>query len=193
MTPKQILFSSLLQPHLPALKSTALRLARSQADAEDLLQECFFKAYRSLEQFQENTNFKAWIFRILVNTYITSYRKKTRQPQKISYDEIEEHILYKNILESHQPSMDAEVLPGDRHDFDDDILEALNRLPHPFRLVVLLCDVEGFSYNEIAQIIHCPLGTVMSRLYRGRKLLQRQLWQYAENRGYINESTKVKK
>ncbi len=193
MTPKQIFFSSLLQPHLPALKSTAMRLARSQADAEDLLQECFFKAYRSLEQFQENTNFKAWIFRILVNTYITSYRKKARQPQKISYDELEEHILYKNILDSHPSSMVAEMFHTDRHDFDDDILEALNRLPYPFRLVVLLCDVEGFSYNEIAQIIRCPLGTVMSRLYRGRKLLQRQLWQYAENRGYINESTKIKK
>ncbi len=193
MNPKQVFFSSLLQPHLPALKSTALRLARSRTDAEDLLQECFFKAYRSLEQFQENTNFKAWIFRILVNTYITSYRKKARQPQKISYDEIEEHVLYKNILENPHFSLTREELRTNRHDFDDDVLEALNQLPYPFRLVVLLCDVEGFSYNEIAQIIHSPLGTVMSRLYRGRKLLQRQLWQYAENRGYISEATKIKK
>ncbi len=193
MNPKQVFFSSLLQPHLPALKSTALRLARSRTDAEDLLQECFFKAYRSLEQFQENTNFKAWIFRILVNTYITSYRKKARQPQKISYDEIEEHVLYKNILENPHFSLTGEELRTNRHDFDDDVLEALNQLPYPLRLVVLLCDVEGFSYNEIAQIIHSPLGTVMSRLYRGRKLLQRQLWQYAENRGYISEATKIKK
>ena len=192
MSPKQEFFSSLLQPHLPALKSTAMRLARRSADAEDLLQESFFKAYRSLDQFQKNTNFRAWIFRILVNTYITSYRKKSRQPQKISYDDLEEHILYKNILEEALPNMEERMQSG-QMDFDDDILVALNRLPQPFRLVILLCDVEGFSYNEIAQIIGCPLGTVMSRLYRGRKLLQRQLWGYAKNRGYINESTRLKK
>ena len=165
-------FAELIEPHLSSLYNTALRMTHNQHDAEDLVQDTLYKAYRALDQFQKNTNFRAWIFRILVNTFITSYRKAVREPQKVSYDDMEEFL--ENL-------------------FDDDVKEALDNLPYQFRLVVLLCDVEGFSYNEIAEIIDAPLGTVMSRLYRGRKLLQRHLWNYAKERGYISDEFKPKK
>lgn len=186
ITEKQTEFSELIKPHLSSMYSTALRMTRNQSDAEDLVQDTLFKAYRALDQYQKNTNFRAWIFRILVNTFITSYRKAIKQPQKISYDDMEEFFLYKRLDETaalQETSKDEFI----ENFFDDDIKEALENLPYQFRLVVLLCDVEGFSYNEIANIIDAPLGTVMSRLYRGRKLLQRYLWDYAKKRGYITD------
>lgn len=190
-TEKQNEFSKLIDPHLSSLYSTALRMTHNQGDAEDLVQDTLFKAFRALDQFQKNTNFRAWIFRILVNTFITAYRKAIKQPQKVSYDDLEEFFLYKRLDEtvSLQETSKDEFL---ENLFDDDVKEALESLPYQFRLVVLLCDVEGFSYNEIANIIDAPLGTVMSRLYRGRKLLQRHLWNYAKNRGYITDDFKRK-
>ena len=188
---KQKEFSELVEPHLTSLYSTALRMTHNQNDAEDLVQDTLYKAFRALEQFQKDTNFRAWIFRILVNTFITAYRKAIKQPQKISYDDLEEFFLYKRLDEtvSLQETGKDEFL---ENLFDDDVKEALENLPYQFRLVVLLCDVEGFSYNEIANIIDAPLGTVMSRLYRGRKLLQRYLWNYAKTRGYISDDFKRK-
>ncbi|MBN2425652.1 MAG: sigma-70 family RNA polymerase sigma factor [Calditrichaceae bacterium] len=188
---KQREFSELIEPHISSLYSTALRMTRNQNDAEDLVQDTLYKAYKALAQYQRNTNFRAWIFRILVNTFITAYRKAVKQPQKVSYDDLEEFFLYKRLDEtvSIQETSKEEFLESM---FDDDVKEALEALPYQFRLVVLLCDVEGFSYNEIANIIDAPLGTVMSRLYRGRKLLQRQLWDYAKKRGYINDDFKAK-
>ena len=185
---KHTLFSELVEPHLTSLFSTAMRMTHNKGDAEDLVQDTLFKAYRALDQFQENTNFRAWIFRIMVNTYITGYRKAIKQPQKISYDDMEEFFLFKRLDENKdlQETSKEEFLDTF---FDDDIKEALENLPYQFRLVVLLCDVEGFSYNEIASVIDAPLGTVMSRLYRGRKLLQRYLWNYAKTRGYITDVT----
>lgn len=166
-------------------------MTHNQSDAEDLVQDTLFKAFRALDQFQKNTNFRAWVFRILVNTFITAYRKAIKQPQKVSYDDMEEFFLYKRLDEtvSLQETSKEEFL---ENLFDDDVKDALESLPYQFRLVVLLCDVEGFSYNEIANIIDAPLGTVMSRLYRGRKLLQRQLWNYAKTRGYITDDFKRK-
>jgi len=191
ITDKQKEFSKLIDPHLSSLYSTALRMTHNQSDAEDLVQDTLFKAFRALDQFQKNTNFRAWIFRILVNTFITAYRKQIKQPQKVSYDDLEEFFLYKRLDEtvSLQETSKDEFL---ENLFDDDVKDALESLPYQFRLVVLLCDVEGFSYNEIANIIDAPLGTVMSRLYRGRKLLQRQLWNYAKTRGYITDDFKKK-
>ena len=191
ITEKQREFSQLVDPHLSSLYSTALRMTHNQNDAEDLVQDTLFKAFRALDQFQKNTNFRAWIFRILVNTFITAYRKAIKQPQKVSYDDLEEFFLYKRLDEtvSLQETSKEEFL---ENLFDDDVKDALESLPYQFRLVVLLCDVEGFSYNEIANIIDAPLGTVMSRLYRGRKLLQRQLWNYAKERGYIADDFKRK-
>jgi len=185
-------FAELIEPHLSSLYNTALRMTHNQHDAEDLVQDTLYKAYRALEQFQKNTNFRAWIFRILVNTFITSYRKAVREPQKVSYDDMEEFFLYKRLDET----VAMQEVPKEEfleNLFDDDVKEALDNLPYQFRLVVLLCDVEGFSYNEIAEIIDAPLGTVMSRLYRGRKLLQRHLWNYAKERGYISDEFKPKK
>jgi len=189
---KQKEFSELINPHLSSLYSTALRMTRNQNDAEDLVQDTLFKAFRALDQYQRNTNFRAWVFRILVNTFITAYRKAIKQPQKVSYDDMEEFFLYKRLDETValQETSKEEFL---ENFFDDDIKEALESLPYQFRLVVLLCDVEGFSYNEIANIIEAPLGTVMSRLYRGRKLLQRYLWNYAKERGYISDGFAQKK
>jgi RNA polymerase sigma-70 factor (ECF subfamily) len=190
-TDNQREFSELIEPHVSSLYSTALRMTRNQNDAEDLVQDALYKAFRALDQYQRNTNFRAWVFRILVNTFITGYRKAIKQPQKVSYDDLEEFFLYKRLDEtiSIQESNKEEFL---ENLFDDDVKEALEALPYQFRLVVLLCDVEGFSYNEIANIIDAPLGTVMSRLYRGRKLLQRQLWNYAKKRGYISDDFKAK-
>lgn len=192
MIQKQKEFSALVEPHLTSLLSTAIRMSRNVNDAEDLVQETLYKAYRALNQYQENTNFRAWIFRILVNTFITGYRKAVKAPQRLSYDDFEDFALFRN-LEPVDP--EQVVLKNDVIDncFEDDVKSALENLPYQFRLVVLLCDVEGFSYNEIAEIINSPLGTVMSRLYRGRKLLQRMLWNYAKNKGYINNNTKLKK
>ncbi len=187
-TDKQSVFSELIEPHLPSMYSTALRMTHNKRDAEDLVQDAMFKAFRALDQFQKDTNFRAWIFRILVNTFITGYRKAVKQPQKISYDELEEFYLYKRLDEevTLQETSKEEFL---EHFFNDDIKIALESLPYQFRLVVLLCDVEGFSYNEISNIIDAPLGTVMSRLYRGRKLLQKTLWNYAKERGYIKNGS----
>jgi len=189
---KQTEFSKAIEPHLTSLYNTALRMTRNQHDAEDLVQDTLFKAYRAIDQFKKDTNFRAWIFRILINTFITGYRKSIKEPQKISFDDLEEFYLFKRLDETTELQ---EVSKDDflENLFDDDIKSALESLPYQFRLVVLLCDVEGFSYNEIAEIIDAPLGTVMSRLYRGRKLLQRYLWNYAKQRGYIGDDFKQKK
>ena len=185
---RQLEFQSLVTSHLSSLYSTALRMTHNQNDAEDLVQDTLFKAFRAFDQYQKNTNFRAWAFRILVNTYITAYRKAIRQPQKVSYDDLEEFYLYKKLDESIslQETAKEDFL---ENFFEDEVKDALENLPYQFRLVVLLCDVEGFSYNEIANIIAAPLGTVMSRLYRGRKLLQRHLWSYAQKRGYVLEDS----
>lgn len=189
---RQLEFEALIQPHLKSLYSTALRMTHNQNDSEDLVQETMYKAFRAFDQYQRNTNFRAWAFRILVNTYITAYRKAVRQPTKISYDDLEEFYLYKKLDEtiSLQENSKEDFL---ENFFEDDVKDALENLPYQFRLVVLLCDVEGFSYNEIANIIDAPLGTVMSRLYRGRKLLQRYLWGYAKKRGYVLDENNRRK
>lgn len=189
---KQAVFSDLINPHMASLYNTALRMTHNKGEAEDLVQEAMFKAFRALDQFQENTNFRAWIFRILVNTFITAYRKAVKQPQKISFDDMEEFFLYKRLDEKIELQETAKEDFLDTF-FDDDIKGALESLPYQFRLVVLLSDVEGFSYNEIAELIDAPIGTVMSRLFRGRKLLQKNLWTYAKTRGYVGDDTAVRK
>jgi len=177
-------FMDMVRPFLSSLHSTGLRMTRNEEDAQDLVQETMLKAYKGMHQFQTDTNFKAWIFRILVNTYITGYRKKSKQPQRVSYDDMEEFFLYKaldNLKTTQAKSKDMTL----EHYFDDDVKVAMENLPNQFRLVVTLCDIEGFTYKEIAEIMQAPLGTVMSRLYRGRKLLQRSLWAYAKKRGLV--------
>ena len=172
-------------PILDSLYAGALRMTRNPADAEDLVQETMLRAYRAFARFEAGTNLKAWLFRILTNAYINTYRKKQREPQKISQDEIQDFDLYRE-LKDHDPDISRTpediVLDGL---VDSDIIEAIDDLPEQFRMAVVLSDVEGFSYAEMAEILDVPLGTVMSRLHRGRKALQKRLWDVARDRGIV--------
>jgi RNA polymerase sigma-70 factor, ECF subfamily len=170
-------------PLLPNLYSAALRLTRNPSDAEDLVQEAYLRAYRGFGGFREGTNLRAWMYRILTNTFINSYRKRQREPVTVPEEETPDWYLYEKLGESGaEASAEAEVL--DRIP-DEDVQAALEALPENFRMAVLLADVEGFSYKEIAEILEIPIGTVMSRLHRGRKALQRALWDTVKERGLV--------
>ena len=175
-------------PLLDSLYGAALRMTRNPADAEDLVQETMLRAYRSFESFEPGTNLKAWLFRILTNAYINVYRKKQREPQKVSADELEDFDLYQE-LKNHDPQFQEtpETIVLDSL-VDSDILQAIEELPEQFRLAVMLSDMEGFSYAEMAEIMDVPMGTVMSRLHRGRKALQKRLWEVARDKGIVKGS-----
>ena len=178
-------FVEMTMPYMAALYSAALRMTRNPADAEDLVQETYLRAYRGFAGFREGTNLKAWLYKILTNAYINQYRRAQREPQRVDVDEIEDLYLYRRrggleAAAAAERGPEAEVV--DRMP-DDDVKRAVEALPDQFRLAVLLADVEGFSYREIADIMGVPIGTVMSRLHRGRKLLQKQLWEVGRRRG----------
>jgi RNA polymerase sigma-70 factor (ECF subfamily) len=168
----------------PQLYSAALRMTRNQADAEDLLQETYLRAYRGFDGFSEGTNLRAWLFRILTNTYINIYRARQRRPVETDLADVEDLYLYRRL-----GSLDAVMAARSAEDelfdmfTDDEVKQALEDLPENFRLPVLLADVEGFSYKEIAEMLDIPIGTVMSRLHRGRKAMQRALFDFAQARG----------
>lgn len=168
--------------YAPQLYSAALRMTRNAADAEDIVQETFLKAFRAYDSFEEGTNLKAWLYRILTNTYINKYRKQQRRPSEVELGELQDLYLFRRLGESSGASYSAEKEALDQF-VDTDIIEALESLPESFRMPVVLADVDGFSYKEIADILDVPIGTVMSRLHRGRKALQRKLWNVAEERG----------
>ena len=168
----------------PQLYSAALRMTRNPADAEDVVQETFLKAYRAYDSFTEGTNLKAWLYRILTNTYINKYRKAQRRPNEVELGELQDLYLYKRLGESSGATESAESTALDMF-VDEDIIDAIESLPENFRLPVLYADVEGFSYKEIAEILDIPIGTVMSRLHRGRKALQRKLWNLAVEHGLV--------
>jgi RNA polymerase sigma-70 factor, ECF subfamily len=174
-------------PLLDSLYGAALRMTRNPADAEDLVQETMLRAYRAFDRFEPGTNLKAWLFRILTNAYINVYRRRQREPQKVSSDELEDFDLYQE-LKDHDPSWDEtpENLVLDNL-VDSDILQAIEDLPEQFRLAVVLSDIEGFTYAEMAEIMDVPMGTVMSRLHRGRRALQKRLWELARERGIVKD------
>lgn len=174
--------------YIDSLYRTALRMTRNPADAEDLVQETYLRAFRSLHQFRPGTNLRAWIFRILTNAYINEYRKRTRRPTRTSLDDLEDFYLYDHLVDSGvQPQSERPEDVVLERISNEDVISSLEELSEDFRNVVLLADVEGFSYREIAEILDIPIGTVMSRLYRARRRLQRLLYDYAVDSGYLKD------
>lgn len=182
---RQLDFEATAVPHLSAMYNFALRLTADEEDAQDLVQETMLKAYRFWDSFEKGTNIKAWLYRILKNSFINKYRKTAKEPNKIDYDEVKE--FYNTIKDESVDPNDLETqLFGGL--LDDDITIALQKLPADFRTVVILCDIEGQTYEEIADMVGCPVGTVRSRLHRGRKMLHDILSKYAGARGYNVEA-----
>ena len=182
---KQQAFEREALPHTDLLYNFALRMTGNAADADDLIQETYLKAYRFWDKYEQGTNIRAWLFRILKNSYINRYRKESKEPDTVDYDEVKN--FYTSIRDdSADPNDVQESMFGNL--LDDDVASAIASLPEDFRTVVILCDIEGLTYEEIAEFVDCPLGTVRSRLHRGRKLLRSKLLQYAKNRGYVAEN-----
>jgi RNA polymerase sigma-70 factor (ECF subfamily) len=172
-------------PHMDALYNFAIKMTGDSDDASDLLQETYLKAFRFWEHFEKGTNCKAWLFRIMKNTFINTYRKNKKEPDKVDYEEIEN--FYENIKPS---STDSAHLEKDIYDnlLDDELSSAISSLPEDFRTVIILCDIEGYTYDEIADFVDVPVGTVRSRLHRARKMLFTKLYKYAGDKGYVNKS-----
>ena len=169
-------------PHMDILYNYALRLTSDPDDADDLVQETYLKAYRFWDKYEKGTNIRAWLFRIMKNTYINRYRKETKEPDTVDYDDIQN--FYNTIRsESTDPNDLQERIFGGL--LEDEVTAAIESLPEDFRTVVILSDIEGLTYDEIAEFVDCPVGTVRSRLHRGRKFLRAKLFEYAKQRGFI--------
>ncbi|MEY4391577.1 MAG: polymerase subfamily sigma factor [Actinomycetota bacterium] len=173
----------------PQLFSTAVRMTRNRADAEDLVQETYMKAWRAYDSYEEGTNLRAWLFRIMTNTYINKYNAKMRRPTETELDDVEELYLYRRLGTIDQSRMSASAEDQMMELFtDDEVKNAIEELPEAFRMPLLLSDVDGFSYKEIAEMLDVPIGTVMSRLHRGRKAMQKRLYEFAKERGLVDET-----
>ena len=179
-------FEAQALPHMDALYRTALRMTKNEKDAEDLVQEALVKAYRFWDKFDSGTNCRAWLFKIMTNIFINDYRSKSRSPMAVNMDDIDDNFLYGQLAVGSKESNPEKDLFNKI--FDDDVKKAIETLPDDFRLVVVLSFLEGFSYQEIADITDLQLGTVKSRLHRGRKLLQKELFEYAIKNGYVKDN-----
>ncbi|MBL7129368.1 MAG: sigma-70 family RNA polymerase sigma factor [Ignavibacteria bacterium] len=178
-------FEKEAMPYINLLQNYAYRMCGNRLDADDLVQETYLRAFRFFNKFEKGTNCKAWLFRIMKNLFINNYRKSQKQPGQVDYSEIEN--FFESIKSKKVDSNDLQEKIFS-HLLDDDLTNALNSLQDDFKTVVILCDLEGLSYEEIAEFVQCPIGTVRSRLHRGRKLLQQKLFEYAKERGYDVES-----
>ena len=182
-------FTTDAMQYAPQLFATALRMTRNRSDAEDLVQETFLKGWRAYGSYQQGTNLRAWLFRIMTNTFINKYNSQQRKPQETELDEVEELFLFRRMGAFDQSKMNQSAEDQMLELFtDDEVKNAIEELPETFRIPVLLSDVEGFSYKEIAEMLEVPIGTVMSRLHRGRKAMQKMLYEYAKERGLVDES-----
>jgi RNA polymerase sigma-70 factor, ECF subfamily len=175
-------FKTEAYPHKDILFNFALRTTGDKDDAHDLLQETFMKAFRFWDKYEKGTNIRAWLFRIMKNSYINRYRKETREPGMVDYDDVEN--FYDLIRDDSTDSNDLQKRMYSNM-LSDEVTEALQSLPEDFRTVVILCDIEGLMYDEISEFLNCPIGTVRSRLHRGRKMLEEKLYDYAKERGII--------
>jgi RNA polymerase sigma-70 factor (ECF subfamily) len=180
---RQNIFNNEFMPHINSMYNFAYRLTLDQDDAKDLLQDTYLKAYRFIDSFQQGTNAKAWLFRILKNSFINDYRKKSKEPSKVDYQEVESYYNSEDVDRQITPDLRVEAL---RDMIGDEISNALNSLDVDFRTVIILCDLEGFKYDEMAKILDIPIGTVRSRLHRARNLLKERLSTYAKQMGYKN-------
>ncbi len=186
-------FEGLFIPLMDNLYNLALRMTRNSSDAEDLVQETYLKAFRYFHHFQQGTNARAWIMKILTNTFRTKYRKSQKEPIQIDIENVENFFLVDELKPRFQPANKSEVRKSEditetlKAYVSDDIIQALDSIPEQFRMAVLLSDVERFNYQEIADILGASIGTVKSRIFRGRKLLQKQLYEFARKRGIVGE------
>ncbi len=181
-------FESAALDHIDSLFNFGMRMTRNRAEAEDLVQETYLRVHRFSHTFKEGSNLKAWLFKILRNTFINSFRKKVREPKKVHYNEVEDFYLFHKIKSDRVREDYSSGDSADVYEFlEDEVKNAVDNLPIAFKEVVLYSDVEELSYGEISEIIECPIGTVKSRLFRARRLLQKSLWNYANERGYLKE------
>ena len=172
-------FEELALQYMDSLYSVALRMTKNPGEAQDLVQDAYLRAYRFFDKFEPGTNFKAWLFKILKNVYINKYRKELRKPQMVDISSVEA-----------LNSLQGPTTPEDEifnKLLDDDVTRAMDALPEDFRLAIMLADLDGLSYKDVAKILDCPIGTVMSRLHRGRKLLKNNLYEYAKAHGYVKD------
>lgn len=178
---KRDIFDNEFMPHINSMYNFGYRLTLDRDDAKDLVQDTYLKAYRFIESFQKGTNAKAWLFRILKNSFINDYRKKSKEPSKVDYQEVETYYNSEEVDRQITPDLRVESL---KDMIGDEISNALNSLDVDFRTVIILCDLEGFKYEEMAKILDIPIGTVRSRLHRARNLLKEKLKSYAQSMGY---------
>lgn len=182
---KYIDFEKEAIPHKSSLFNFALKMTGDPDDADDLVQETYLKAFRFFDKFEKGTNCKAWLFRIMKNSFINDYRKNSKEPDKVDYEDIQN--FYESV-KSNEVQLQHLVEDGFSTVFDDDITEALAELPQDFQTIVILSNIEGFTYEEIADFVACPIGTVRSRLHRARKMLYSRLYKYAKQKGFVEEA-----